>query len=336
MVVNNIIETRRNRKKLAATLVFLCVTNFAIESAIADSILGQANQSIGTYGFSSETDCTRNSSSVSCYKSEYGSESAAFASTSLTPTPTAKSYAYSNIGEVPVDAGSAIDYQFMIAGGQGYNPISVSLKSLFDISVEIVPEGEYDYEYDHGGLSSASMILTWNDQSFGSFGNFSRSVLLEFSNENLQDWEGYEREGNTHLLETSSYLYGNLNPLEEPIQTQLVNENYFITEGTNIAGTTVSFSRSYLDTLSLFSNVIYTLRIQSDSVVAGAISNSFVDPVITILEPNMANAYQLLLSPGVGNSLAETNPVPEPTTMLLFGTGIIGLVGSRRRRKAEK
>ncbi len=31
----------------------------------------------------------------------------------------------------------------------------------------------------------------------------------------------------------------------------------------------------------------------------------------------------------------EIRPIPEPTTMLLFGTGIIGLAGIRRRRKKE-
>lgn len=33
---------------------------------------------------------------------------------------------------------------------------------------------------------------------------------------------------------------------------------------------------------------------------------------------------------------ADVSPVPEPTTMLLFGTGLIGLAGISRRRKSKK
>jgi hypothetical protein len=54
------------------------------------------------------------------------------------------------------------------------------------------------------------------------------------------------------------------------------------------------------------------------------------------LELSIADAGDSVLDSGVfiqGSSFGNTNPVPEPATMLLFGTGLAGLVGARLRRR---
>ena len=66
----------------------------------------------------------------------------------------------------------------------------------------------------------------------------------------------------------------------------------------------------------------------------GASGNAFADPYLSI-DPSTPNAgaYTLLISPGIGNSLAVAAPVPEPEiyAMILAGLGVIGFTSRRRR-----
>lgn len=48
----------------------------------------------------------------------------------------------------------------------------------------------------------------------------------------------------------------------------------------------------------------------------------------------MGSYYRVNLD-GVDSAVNHTDPVPEPATMLLFGTGLAGLVGSTIRRKKK-
>lgn len=49
--------------------------------------------------------------------------------------------------------------------------------------------------------------------------------------------------------------------------------------------------------------------------------------------PNWYTGYGLALRTGQVSQVAAVDPVPEPTTMLLFGTGIAGLAAVGRRKK---
>lgn len=50
-------------------------------------------------------------------------------------------------------------------------------------------------------------------------------------------------------------------------------------------------------------------------------------------KPDAANAWSNLSLIAFDNALPAA-PVPEPATMLLLGTGLVGLVGARRKKKA--
>ncbi|HLZ91499.1 MAG TPA: PEP-CTERM sorting domain-containing protein [Candidatus Acidoferrum sp.] len=77
-------------------------------------------------------------------------------------------------------------------------------------------------------------------------------------------------------------------------------------------------------------------------VVSSPTSCTFSDPPTELASITPGLTYGLTFDPNFGSTvdivLAQTvvAPVPEPGTILLFGTGVAALIANRKRRKAVK
>lgn len=97
--------------------------------------------------------------------------------------------------------------------------------------------------------------------------------------------------------------------------------------------TSVSLSASF----SQLTNSIGTVTLLAGGTTAGAVSSSYsvtADPIISINPTFLANnpGYSLVFSSNI--SAPQPASVPEPSTILLFGAGLVGLVAWRRKQAA--
>ncbi len=108
----------------------------------------------------------------------------------------------------------------------------------------------------------------------------------------------------------------------------------------DFGASTLTISDTVLGGWSGFGNFVFSefdetltgVTIASNSGFYGSIVDSFSFDAhsITLDMSDSGRSWESVL---VFNIATETAPVPEPATMLLFGTGLAGLVGAQLRRK---
>nr|MBC8391268.1 PEP-CTERM sorting domain-containing protein [Deltaproteobacteria bacterium] len=100
---------------------------------------------------------------------------------------------------------------------------------------------------------------------------------------------------------------------------------------------TDSYSISAINPTTLITTSIWTRSLANESIAFGAdgvlYGHNFSSQLYEIDLLNLTNTLVANTSGPITGLATEVAPIPEPATMLLFGSGLLGLVGARRKLK---
>lgn len=88
---------------------------------------------------------------------------------------------------------------------------------------------------------------------------------------------------------------------------------------------------------SVFTNTEFLVEMSVFALAPGSsnTATTFLDPYF-FLDQNLVDlGYSIIVSPGIGNSLASATPLPAALPLFATGLGSLGLLGWRRKKKAR-